>query len=415
MSIHGKMGSFLNAANLMVALNEEDLDLPVDPPMKEQVGIQRYRFAPNTIVAFYNKAKTKLGYFQAISHDKHGGKGWKWTFQSTLGGGRIFVSHWQISVLEQQGRIRPLEDGKERTEAKRPADIISVSPEKEKEALRKRDYCLALIKAEDGGNVRLTRKVVDRVALEVSIRLGEQKPPCYGSLTLWLKRYKSQPWNRLLALVTNTSKGNRSIRPVTYHLEALIADCVKETWEDPDGKGTHVLARLEAVLLEPENASVLKAITQKDGTVQLPDSRTLERRFYAINLYIRDLWRFDEETAARNHAFYTGRALPDHALGIVEVDYTVGDISVYDDNLPILFGRPHVILFRDKKTGSILGFGVHFENPSYHTFLATLRQAIYPKDMSEYPGLRWVQYGQPRIRFQGCSRSKSQRRRHTER
>jgi len=389
MSIHGKMGSFLNAENLVVALNEEDLDLPED---KKQEGVQRYRFAPNAIVAVYNATKRKLGYFQAISVNKHAGGVWRWTFESTLGGGRIHLSYYQISVLEQQGRIRPLENGQERREAKKPDDLLAVEPKNYDAAMRRHDYCLALVKAEDGGRVKLTGSVIKKVAIEVATERGDKKVPCRNILDIWLARYKRQPWNRLLALVTGTSKGNTSAR-FDYHLEALISECIKEVWQDPGGKGTHVIDHLRDALDEDENKVLKKSLT-KDGRLQLPHRDTLARRFYQINRYVRDVWRFGEEVAARNHGLYTGQPLPDHALGVVEVDYTVGDITVYHDDLPILFGRPYVIFLRERKTGSIIGFGVHFENPSYNTFLATLRQAIYPKDMSEYPGLKWMQYGQ---------------------
>lgn len=389
MSIHGKMGSFLNAENLMAALNEEDLDLPED---KKQEGVQRYRFAPNSLVAIYNETKRSLGYFQAISVNKYSGEVYKWTFESTLGGGRIHLSYYQISVLEQQGRIRLLENGKERREAKKPADLLAVEPKDYDDAMRRQEYCLALIKAEDGGRVKLTGKVITRVALEVATARKDEKVPCRNSLDMWLKRYKRQPWNRLLALVAGKSRGYTAAR-FDYHLEALIFECIKETWQDQGGKGTHVLDRLRDALDEDENKALKKSLT-KNGRLELPHRDTLARRYYQINAYVRDVWRYDEETAAKNHGLYTGQPLPDHCLGIVEVDYTVADISVYHDDLPVLFGRPHVIFLKEKKTGSIIGFGIHFENPSYNTFLATLRQAIYPKDMSEYPGLKWIQYGQ---------------------
>ncbi|SEH24080.1 Mu transposase C-terminal domain-containing protein [Rhizobium sp. NFR12] len=391
MSIHGKMGSFLNAENLMYALDEADLELPVEPTRKERspVPVQRFLFVANQIVALYNNSKGKMGYFQAISLDKHGGTE-KWTFQSTLGGGRVYLSHWQIAVMEGQRRIRPLENGKEKSEARRPEDILSVDDVEEAEARKKRDYCLALIEATDGGKVPLVASLKRKVAAEVAQKVGDKKVPCNTTLDGWLKKYKKQPWNRLLALVNGTSRGNTA--PRFHHLmEALIADMVKETWQDTNGKGTDVLQRLEDALAQDENAAVLDLIEK--GVTRVPSSRTLERRFYGVDLYVRDCWRYDEETAARNNGFFTGRSLPDHALGVVEVDYTSADISVYDDYLPILFGRPHVIFLKDKKTGSVIGFGIHFENESYQTFLATLRQAMYPKDMSEYPGITWHQYG----------------------
>ncbi len=57
-------------------------------------------------------------------------------------------------------------------------------------------------------------------------------------------------------------------------------------------------------------------------------------------------------------------ALPDRPYESVEVDHCKLDIRVIDD-AGLVYGRPDLIIFRDRATAMILGYGLGFEEPSY--------------------------------------------------
>ncbi|MGT2488201.1 hypothetical protein ACU4GA_24200 [Methylobacterium oryzae CBMB20] len=71
------------------------------------------------------------------------------------------------------------------------------------------------------------------------------------------------------------------------------------------------------------------------------------------------------------------------------------DILLVDDDSDLVLGRPDLIVFRCRKTGMIIGASLGFEAPSFASFVAGLRHAMYPKDMSGFPAVRmpWPCFG----------------------
>ncbi|MDE4593058.1 hypothetical protein [Sinorhizobium meliloti] len=271
-------------------------------------------------------------------------------------------------------------------------NYLSIPPERRKQAIKRWWYARKLVLAREGGKVPLTKKLILEVAAEHAREKGHEKVPCYNSLRVWLKKYESNPFNRILALAFEHSSGN-PIQKFDPRIEDILDECVQWAWELPAGTALNVEAQFKLELAKKEYRQLLKEIELPDGTLNLPSFRTIERRFAAPDNYSKDLWRYGIEYARRKHTFYTHRELPDHSLSVVEVDYTTADICVYDLENMCLFGRPSVLFFVSKKSGCILGFAVHFDNQSYEAFLYGLRMALYPKDMARFPGAEWNQYG----------------------
>lgn len=392
MSLHSKATAFLDASNLALATKASDLDIPVRHERSNRTAVQPYIFPVNTILAMQNRTRTNLGYFQVIGVFNFGAEGDKFGLRSTMTSELVYLGHWEVSLMEQQGRLRPLENGVEKKQAKDPIKTVILDGDELAAAERRHEYCSALAKAERGGTVKLGRKLKLEVARQVAESRKEDAPPCYNTLTGWLETYKKSSYNRVVALATRKSSGNTT-KKFCERLELVVEKLVEDTWRMPGGRGTDLEMALDVELGRVENSEFLKALAEDDGTVVLPSVRTLQRRFYAVNKYVRDCWRYGEEAAARIHSFFVARDLPDHILGVVEVDYTTADMSVWDDELPILYGRPFVLFIIERKTGSILSFDLHFDNPSFEAFLSAVRRGMYPKDMSEFPGQTWIQYG----------------------
>ena len=56
------------------------------------------------------------------------------------------------------------------------------------------------------------------------------------------------------------------------------------------------------------------------------------------------------------------------------------DVLIIDDEQGLVLGRPDLIIFRDRSTAAIGGYGLGFEEPSYAAFVQGLRHTIYPKE-----------------------------------
>ncbi|MFN3320120.1 MAG: hypothetical protein ACK43M_15340 [Allorhizobium sp.] len=397
MSFMHNKSAFLTNGALAPATSFSELDIPPHPLGGGKHQPQRYNLAPGSQFALFNLDLTKVAYCAVLSQAQYGPGGEKFMVQNTDTNEMCFLSDWQISLLEREFRFVPINSKAKRagaTNTRKPfvKNYLSISPEERVLAIRRYWYARKLSKARDGGRVQLTKKLILEVAARHALESGHEKPPAYNSLRRWLKAYEANPFNRLLALVSEKSSGN-TVRKFDPRLEDIIDECVQWAWELPKGTALDVQSQMKLELAKAEHRQLVRDITQPDGTLLLPRLRTLQRRFAAPDRYSKDLWRFGPDYARRKHTFYTSCALPDHVLGIVEADYTLGDIVVSDDEFQFLFGRPHILLFVDKKSGCIIGFAIHFEDESFQAFLHGLRLAMYPKDMSRFPGIEWNQYG----------------------
>lgn len=186
------------------------------------------------------------------------------------------------------------------------------------------------------------------------------------------------------AIVPKRGRGNRN-RPWSPALIDKLRDCLYRALRLPKGTAEDALALLKA---ETEEAY--------PGTlIEFPSLRTVQRELQRISQYVKDLLRYGPGYAERKNAAYYERRRPELPLEEVEVDHTTFDIILIDDESDIILGRPDVITIRDRATGVCLGFGIGWEVPSYAAFLEAVRHAMYPKDVSAFPGLKrpYVVYG----------------------
>ncbi|WP_337182194.1 hypothetical protein [Shinella sp.] len=396
MSFMHNKSEFLTHGALVPASSFSELDIPPHPVGGGHHQAQRYNFAMGSQFVIFDPDRRRAAYCAVLSRNAYGVGGEKFMVQNTGTNEITFLSDWQISILEREWRLVPMNSAGKR-ESRAPSrpkvrNYLSIPPERRKEAIRRWWYARKLVLAREGGKVQLTKKLILAVAEQHAQEKGHDKVPCYNSLRTWLRKYDSNPFNRVLALAFEPSSGN-AVRKFDPRIEDILDECVQWAWQLPSGTALNVEARFKLELAKRENRKLLAEITLPDGTLNVPSFRTIERRFAAPDRYSKDLWRYGIEYARRKHTFYTHRQLPDHSLSVIEVDYTTAYICVYDAERLCLFGRPSVLFFVSKKSGCILGFAVHFDNQSYEAFLYGLRMALYPKDMSRFPGAEWNQYG----------------------
>lgn len=398
MSFMHNKSTFLTNGALIPASSYAELDIPPHPVGGGKFQPQRYNLGPGSQFAVFNLDRNKVAYCTVLSKAQYGVGGEKFMVQNTDTNETTFLSDWQISILEREFRFVPINSKAKRAtnkESRQPVvkSYLAIPPKSRAAAIVRWWYARKLVEARQGGEVRLTKKLMLEVAARHAQEKKHEKPPAYNSLKRWLKAYEENPFNRLLALATEVSSGN-TVRKFDPRLEDIIDECVQWAWELPSGTALDVESQIKVELAKAEHRQLVKDITQPDGTLLVPMRRTIQRRFAAPDWYSKDLWRFGPEYARRKHTFYTSRALPDHVLGVVEADYTLGDIVVCDDEFQFLFGRPHILFFVDKRSGCIIGFAIHFEDECFEAFLHGMRLAMYPKDMSRFPGHEWNMYGE---------------------
>lgn len=387
MSIRENPTAFLNPDALKLAMTAVELDLP---PAEEAQHQQPYVMAVGESYDLYSADRLRVGHHVVRSWSVDDRFGAFVTMDNVLSNSSIHLTSSQLVFLEKHRRLRPNKGGRRNDNA--PGAAFKLSEADQAKAVRYVGYVEACLKASEAAQRPLRRGMIEAAIRNHAILTGDSNAPCYNTIKLKIEQYCNGSFDVMTAVAPKTGSGNSSDR-FCDKIEELLSDAVEKAWRLKTGDWRDMKALFIGELKKPKNAS-LKAVTHDEkGRLVRPSNRTIQRRFGAIDKFQRTLWRHGPAYAKKHLDIYMRQALPDHPLDIVDVDFTPIHVTVIDDERPIIYGRPHLIAFRDRKTGSILGYAVSFKGATFEAFLEALKMAIMPKDMSKYPGLEWKQYG----------------------
>ncbi|MCM2501960.1 hypothetical protein [Neorhizobium galegae] len=386
MSIRENPTAFLSPNSLKIAMTANDLDLPHAEETQNQQPIS---MAAGESYDIYSAGRLRVGRYVVRTWSIDDRFGAYVTMDNVLSNSSIHLTSSQLVYLEKHRRIRPNNTGQRDDNA--PGTAFKLSKKREAKALRYIGYVEASLKAANDARQPVRRGIIEAAIRSHAMLTDDKDPPCCNTIKAKIEQYCNGSFDYLTALAPNAGSGNRTHR-FCDKIEELLADAVECAWRLKSGDWLDVKRLFVSALQKAENAD-LKAITHENGRLVRPSNRTIQRRFGAIDHFQRTLWRYGAAYAKKNCDIYLRQALPDHPLDIVDVDFTPIHVTVIDDERPIIYGRPHLIAFRDRKTGSILSKAVSFVGASFEAFLEALKMAIMPKDMSAYPGLEWKQFG----------------------
>ncbi len=325
----------------------------------------------------------------------------QWVFIDLANERPRFLQSQEIGILCRQGNFAP-----ERSPARgrlkaAPKSPLLVDADDHQKNLRKHDYVRACRDLKE--HFRRSRPVLSTVIAEVAERRNEAKPG-FTTVLEWLDEEQALSGQYGTAAHTDRHdlKGKRGPRVPNWQQRALEAGV--EAWLTSSPRCTIEIAYAKVVEwvreYEKEGGSTIDRANlpakyvDDAGRLRPPSKRTLERRCEKVDRLTRDHYRRGPRYAAINNRTYSTRSLPKRPYEQVEVDHTRLDILVVDEG-GCVFGRPDMIVFRDRATAMILGFSMSFEEPSYVSFLEGLMHATYPKDLERYPAVEnpWPCYG----------------------
>ena len=307
----------------------------------------------------------------------------------------ILLSNWQLHFLQKAGRIRPVMgpgDGPKNV----PGSSFTVTGTKRKKALRMMEYADAFEDFMRENNVwTIPDRQKARIVQEVADRIGDDEPPkrtkWYGLLQI---SKKGNQFDRLIGYVDNHAlKGNRTARYGSAITKAIIAAANEAVATHGDW---HSIRSLLLRWSRPggEYEYLRDLIVDEEGVCKIPE-RKLQRTLSDMNRYVYDFLRYGPDHAERVHKRSLAQVRPDAPLAIVDVDHSTLDIDVIDDVYPIAFGRPDILVFRDRYAGIAVGYSVSFNAPSYQTFLDGLKHMMFEKDAASMSGCAYPWYGTP--------------------
>lgn len=371
-----------------------DLDLP--PDREDAPPTQAWDFKPRENFLLLNAAKTKYGTFSYVAvmqatRDTTA----KYQFVHIGTNDQIFLSDWQINKLVRAGRIRPVlgpGDGPRNV----PGSSYNLTPGQQKKARKKLAYANGFEEFMRSNNLwTLTDEQKAAVVKEVAEKIGDKKPPRRSG---WYKIIKiartGNQYDRLVSFADNdAAKGNRTPRhgraiseAIEEAAQAAVAArgdwktirAMLETWAKPGGMFFHLRSQ----------------IVDDDGLCNISD-RKLQRVLGSMNQFVRDFLEHGPDYAERVHMYAIKQVRPEAPLFIVDVDHSTLNWVVYDDECPIAYGRPDIIVFRDRFSGIVIGYAISFGAPSYQTFLDGLQHMMFEKDPAMMGGISYPWWGRP--------------------
>lgn len=217
------------------------------------------------------------------------------------------------------------------------------------------------------------------------------EPPGYISVYRWKRRFL-QSKGDIRALVTKaSSKGNRQSRypaavielseqAITAKYLNRVRNSIQQTLEDA----------LRRVRKENELRPACDALP-------LPTRRLIARLIAKIPAFDKHSARYGHDAALKEFRSVQGHSVAEAPLERAEIDHTLLDLMVVDNQSGLPLGRPSVTACIDSYTRCILGIYIGFNPPSYQSVAACLKDCFLPKVnlKQDYPGIvnEWPAYG----------------------
>jgi putative transposase len=232
-----------------------------------------------------------------------------------------------------------------------------------------------------------SRLVLEPMIKRVAASRSEKKPPHFNTVLDWIDR-----WLRLGELYGKSAlvnrhhlKGNRS--PPFDPIGEIAIERGLWRWLTPNMTKEMAYAKVVSTV-NAYKRKYRRYLTETELLlIETPSFRTFQRRCSLIDKYTRDYYRKGPYYANKVHKIYRQQELPERPNQFIEVDHCTLDLENLDETARIRLGRSDLIIFRCRATGMITGYNIGWEAPSYASFVAGLRHAMYPKDMSKFPAV----------------------------
>lgn len=251
---------------------------------------------------------------------------------------------------------------------------------------------LAYIKAIEG--LPGTRRMIVSVIEETWDKLRAPKKdraPSIAAVLRWRASYQAAN-GAIHALFDETAKrGNRTSKydgDVSDFIDRAIA---KKYMSRNRGTIQDVVDEAAAQI---GRANRLRAVSDR---LAIPTYKCVRRLIEEISPFDRHTARYGRESAVKKFRGVAGHIIADAPLQRAEIDHTVVDLTVVDENTGLPLGRPYITACLDSFSRCVLGIYISFEPPSYLTVSRCLKHALLPKDglREKYPKIEndWVSYG----------------------
>jgi putative transposase len=250
------------------------------------------------------------------------------------------------------------------------------------EAAGKADWLLALKRESVIAPLAVQPKVGVQLVDEAALELGLGRSVIYELL----KRYRQRSQTSTLL---PGKRGREPKAPVlNQDREDLLSSCIQEFYLKPERP------RLAALMLE-----IRRRFAERN--LRAPNYRTVLSRIQALDLRLVTAKREGSKKARELLGPVAISTLqPERPMDVLQIDHTLVDVIVVDQQKRLPIGRPWLTLAIDVKTRMVAAFHISLWSPSTLSLSLVLCQAVLPKTSwladRELQTLDWPVHGLPR-------------------
>lgn len=266
-------------------------------------------------------------------------------------------------------------------------DLTCFSSSHSKEALRRRLYLEGVTE----GQVKLPGKntLLDKLK-QVSNELGEAYPPSISTIRRWYKKFAGKDVVRLVPKHTYKGRSNA----ITSELEDILQDVIGELYLKRERQKVSMIVGEYLKRIDERNALRLQS-----DQLKKPCGMTIRRYISRLDPYEVDVHRLGKYAANKKHRVAGEVFVVDGIMDRWEIDHTLLDVLLVDEETGLVIGRPYITIVLDKFSRMIMGYLIHLAAPNTETVLRVIERSILPKTdfLKRFPKVlnEWHAYGMP--------------------
>lgn len=306
---------------------------------------------------------------------------------------------WEEYVSKKLKIIKSFSSDKEiitfgEAEPIKPSEFIDNLSEKNRaNALRKSLYISGLIKRKF---TRGKKKYLMEAIKEIAQEIFDKKPPSPTSIHRWWQKFDESN-QRMHSLISMNSYRRRK-KGIDRESEQFMQDQIEAKYLVKTRPGIASAYRGYLETLELENNS--RALSKRPQLTIVSD-RTFYERIKVKNKYDVMVARHGKQYADNHFRMIKGHLPSEYPLDVIEVDHTLLDIMVVDDELHLCLGRPWLTTMKDRYSGIIVGFSFSFQKTGVESIAECFKHSMtahldvqkrWPDIKNPWPSFGFAQY-----------------------
>lgn len=195
-----------------------------------------------------------------------------------------------------------------------------------------------------------------------------------SSIKSWIKAYKESEFD-LKSLIPKTgNRGGKNRNRIDPLIEEIIDAELEKYWRKNEKVTIKDIYHIIAAKLDK-----IKHENNLYQDLSYPSIDTIRRRAKEKDIYERFVLKRGKQAANKAFKQVKKSFIPESPLVRTQIDSTILDLLVVDDNDGLPIGRPTMTLLIDEATRYVLGWYIGFEPPSYYSVMECLYHAISKK------------------------------------